>query len=986
MAQSGALHGSQPSFPNSAFLPGHYSVGATAAGPQILYAKQTTQPLAGQQQLQLSQMQVQNLGSGSPVLTIPATFSPRSAPSSATTPPTGEPLPADAKYIYLSLLATVKTLRTAHVRLTSPSLTPTYYAQACDDLLLHFARPHAYIAPLAGLTSAVLLAVCEAGLRPGFEGVREKGRALIRLAYIEGVDVLEDSPFETGVELDGAPWLLGMDTQSLKQLYKRISGPKVREGQRDGTEELGTKPDGARPETPVDTKDGMARLRREQLSSASPAPSESSKPPITPVEPSKESLPTPMSAESAATRAAGVRTSPAPNEPAVVAESARPTVNMAEAEAVPIFDPAADLLSGSLEGLRGLLNIGLVRQDPLPLKADHRKLPPRIIAPNTEPWDIKHYPRYLPVPKIGTVVSASYPILPNVPDLKGQDVRFYLSPHLLQAIRQKHVMLQLWSRRLPANAVLGPNLQLPRKLEHPEPLVSLLLNTHSVPLLRRRRKPNSDPAHDKWEGRDRPGELPAQYLVPGNNSLEIWWNGNDAYMPPGATREETPRWVLTIEAAVKLTAEDCRLLIHHPWHSNAEAAGRERVARIFRRVADGDVEEEALSSAKLSLRCPVAGTRMAMPVIGRKCKHPNCFDLESWLEMNKTKLTSKEPEWKCLVPLCGAPCGLEDVVLDQWTVRLLRDVPKDAEEVDLFPDLTWRVPVPEIADRHVEVVDLSDSDAEVPKQPTTEAAEVEVEAPDVVQDMEIDGHGAAQRQDELPTGSGEGEAEAEAEDGAVEAAEEETPESIEQRRIAKEERHRQKAERKAARAARRAERAAATQLAEEAAAPTENQEAEAENPEPSAGNDVVVISSDDDEPAPRPESKRAKKVKSRTQRAPEVEVEVALKAPETVPKKGKKHAALREPAAPEQSCGAAMVDGQRDSEAQAGFDDRQSARSASLEPPGSQSSQNVPSFAEAYPDIAAEMVTDPDSMLPDVRHKARYHPSNGDPGLEGQDR
>ena len=58
---------------------------------------------------------------------------------------------------------------------------------------------------------------------------------------------------------------------------------------------------------------------------------------------------------------------------------------------------------------------------------------------------------------------------------------------------------------------------------------------------------------------------------------------------------------------------------------------------------DGDgVEQTAI---KISLKCPITFKRITLPARGHDCKHIQCFDLESYLQMN-----CERGAWRC--PVC----------------------------------------------------------------------------------------------------------------------------------------------------------------------------------------------------------------------------------------------------------------------------------------------------------------------------------------------
>ena len=58
-------------------------------------------------------------------------------------------------------------------------------------------------------------------------------------------------------------------------------------------------------------------------------------------------------------------------------------------------------------------------------------------------------------------------------------------------------------------------------------------------------------------------------------------------------------------------------------------------------TGDG-VEQTAI---KVSLKCPITFKRIILPARGQDCKHIQCFDLESYLQMN-----SERGSWRC--PVC----------------------------------------------------------------------------------------------------------------------------------------------------------------------------------------------------------------------------------------------------------------------------------------------------------------------------------------------
>uniref|UniRef100_A0A4W6EZV2 Zinc finger MIZ-type containing 2 n=1 Tax=Lates calcarifer TaxID=8187 RepID=A0A4W6EZV2_LATCA len=80
------------------------------------------------------------------------------------------------------------------------------------------------------------------------------------------------------------------------------------------------------------------------------------------------------------------------------------------------------------------------------------------------------------------------------------------------------------------------------------------------------------------------------------------------------------------------------------------------------------VEQTAI---KVSLKCPITFRRIQLPARGHDCRHIQCFDLESYLQLNCERGT-----WRC--PVCNS----------------------DYEEITIDPVCGWR-PVPVKPDLHI---------------------------------------------------------------------------------------------------------------------------------------------------------------------------------------------------------------------------------------------------------------------------------------------
>ncbi|XP_041088186.1 zinc finger MIZ domain-containing protein 2-like isoform X5 [Polyodon spathula] len=96
------------------------------------------------------------------------------------------------------------------------------------------------------------------------------------------------------------------------------------------------------------------------------------------------------------------------------------------------------------------------------------------------------------------------------------------------------------------------------------------------------------------------------------------------------------------------------------------------------------VEQTAI---KVSLKCPITFRRIQLPARGHDCRHIQCFDLESYLQLNCERGT-----WRC--PVCNKTALLEGLEVDQYMLGILIYIQNsDFEEITIDPACSWK-PVP----------------------------------------------------------------------------------------------------------------------------------------------------------------------------------------------------------------------------------------------------------------------------------------------------
>jgi len=108
---------------------------------------------------------------------------------------------------------------------------------------------------------------------------------------------------------------------------------------------------------------------------------------------------------------------------------------------------------------------------------------------------------------------------------------------------------------------------------------------------------------------------------------------------------------------------------------------KEQVLREMRTKAE-DPDEIVATSSVLSLKDPVAYTRIVTPCRSIGCAHNQCFDAASYLQLQE-----QAPTWIC--PICNKAAPWEHLALDQYVDDILRSTPRDAEGVVVQPDGQW---------------------------------------------------------------------------------------------------------------------------------------------------------------------------------------------------------------------------------------------------------------------------------------------------------
>ncbi|CCE78308.1 Piso0_000928 [Millerozyma farinosa CBS 7064] len=89
-----------------------------------------------------------------------------------------------------------------------------------------------------------------------------------------------------------------------------------------------------------------------------------------------------------------------------------------------------------------------------------------------------------------------------------------------------------------------------------------------------------------------------------------------------------------------------------------------------------------ISVSSLSLKCPLTYVRMKYPAKSIFCKHIQCFDCSSYLQ-----LQDQLPNWIC--PICSNHIELTHLAISDYFMEVLNNSSEEVESVNINPDGSW---------------------------------------------------------------------------------------------------------------------------------------------------------------------------------------------------------------------------------------------------------------------------------------------------------
>ncbi|OMJ95635.1 hypothetical protein SteCoe_879 [Stentor coeruleus] len=107
---------------------------------------------------------------------------------------------------------------------------------------------------------------------------------------------------------------------------------------------------------------------------------------------------------------------------------------------------------------------------------------------------------------------------------------------------------------------------------------------------------------------------------------------------------------------------------------------------FIKKILKSDDEELISDSIRLSLKCPYSLTLLDIPARGQNCEHIQCFNLVSYVQMQRS---SRVNRWRC--PLCKG--FVYDMIIDSYLEQIMKEAEdvEGAENFEIFYDSSYKI-------------------------------------------------------------------------------------------------------------------------------------------------------------------------------------------------------------------------------------------------------------------------------------------------------
>ncbi|KAJ2840931.1 E3 SUMO-protein ligase pli1, partial [Coemansia erecta] len=131
------------------------------------------------------------------------------------------------------------------------------------------------------------------------------------------------------------------------------------------------------------------------------------------------------------------------------------------------------------------------------------------------------------------------------------------------------------------------------------------------------------------------------------------------------------RWVSSLILTKELTFQTISSEIRKTNFVTAESVRQ----KFFRTNSGGDDDDLISTGALVSLKCPLGLCRISTPTRSKYCQHSQCFDCETFLQLNRRGST-----WKC--PVCSvAVKSWRELIVDGYFEGILQGTSQNDDQV-----------------------------------------------------------------------------------------------------------------------------------------------------------------------------------------------------------------------------------------------------------------------------------------------------------------
>ncbi|QSZ37872.1 hypothetical protein DSL72_008972 [Monilinia vaccinii-corymbosi] len=102
---------------------------------------------------------------------------------------------------------------------------------------------------------------------------------------------------------------------------------------------------------------------------------------------------------------------------------------------------------------------------------------------------------------------------------------------------------------------------------------------------------------------------------------------------------------------------------------------------MINKSRDADI---VTTASVLSLKCPLSTLRIDLPCRSISCRHNQCFDATSYLQLQE-----QGPTWLC--PICNNSAPFETLVVDEYVKNILQNTSRSVDQVTVEPEGQWKL-------------------------------------------------------------------------------------------------------------------------------------------------------------------------------------------------------------------------------------------------------------------------------------------------------